>query len=132
MNVYASRCSPDQWAHISTCSPHGSCNSGTAACNHGIVRTTSLLGDWLAERGLTPADAGEPELQEYMAAHKRTPKGRLSDGAVGFSRLPALLAAEGVLCKPDAPAPGDGCLRRFQILNTNDKGFAFPTIRRTR
>jgi hypothetical protein len=79
-----------------------------------IVRTASLLGDWLAERGLTPADAGKPELQEYMAGHKRTPKGRLSDGAVGFSRLPALLAAQGVLCKPDAPAPSDSCLHRFQ------------------
>lgn len=87
-----------------------------------IVRTASLLGDWLAERGLTPADAGKPELQEYMAAHKRTPKGRLSDGAVGFSRLPALLAAEGVLCKPDAPAPGDDCLRRFQQYLINVRG----------
>lgn len=87
-----------------------------------IVRTASLLGDWLAERGLTPADAGKPELQEYMAAHKRTPKGRLSDGAVVFSRLPALLAAEGVLCKPDAPAPGDGCLHRFQQYLINVRG----------
>jgi site-specific recombinase XerD len=92
-----------------------------------IVRTASLLGDWLAQRGLTPADAGKPELQEYMAAHKRTPKGRLSDGAVGFSRLPALLAPEGVLCKPSAPAPGDECFRRFQQYLTNVRGTTLAT-----
>jgi site-specific recombinase XerD len=87
-----------------------------------IVVTASSLGVWLAERGLTPADAGKLELREYLASHKRSPKGRLSDGAVGFTRLPALLAAEGVLCKPDAPAPGDGCLHRFQQYLFNVRG----------
>lgn len=79
-----------------------------------LVRTASSLGLWLAERGLTPADAGKPELRAYMTAQRRQPTGRLPEGTVGFSRLPALLASEGVLCKPDAPSPGDECLRRFQ------------------
>ena len=92
-----------------------------------LVRTASALGLWLAERDLTPADAGKRELREYMAAQKRTPAGRLPEGTVGFSRLPALLAAEGVLCKPDAPLPGDGCLRRFQQYLTNVRGTTLST-----
>ncbi len=73
-----------------------------------IVRTASSLGVWLAERHLTPADAGKAEIQKYIADHRRTPKGRLSDGAVGVSRLPALLASEGVLCKRTLPHPVTG------------------------
>lgn len=92
-----------------------------------IVRTAFSLGLWLAERGLTPAEAGKQELQDYMASFKRTPKGRLSDGAIGFSRLPALLASEGVLCKPDAPAPGDECLHRFQQYLMNVRGTTLTT-----
>lgn len=92
-----------------------------------IVRTASSLGLWLAERGCTPANAGKQELRDYMAAHKRTPKGRLSDGAVGFSRLPALLASEGVLSKPEAPAPGNGCLDRFRQYLINVRGTTLAT-----
>lgn len=92
-----------------------------------LIRTASSLGLWLAERGLTPADAGKPELKEYMAAQKRTPTGRLPEGTVGFSRLPALLASEGVLCKPDAPSPGDECLRRFKEYLTNVRGATLST-----
>ncbi len=51
-----------------------------------IVRTASLPGIWLAERGLTPADAGKAEIQEYMASHRRTPKGRLRDEAARFGK----------------------------------------------
>ncbi len=64
-----------------------------------LVRTASSLGLWLAERGLTPADAGKADLKQYLATQRRTPKGRVTEGTVGFSRLPALLASEGVLCK---------------------------------
>jgi site-specific recombinase XerD len=92
-----------------------------------IVRTASSLGQWLAARGVTPADAGKRELQEYMAAHKRTPKGRLSDGAVGFSRLPALLGAQGLFCKPEVPTPGDGCLRRFRQYLVDVRGTTLAT-----
>lgn len=92
-----------------------------------LVRTASSLGLWLAERGLTPADAGKPELRAYMTAQRRTPTGRLPEGTVGFSRLPALLASEGVLCKPDAPSPGDECLRRFQQYLTNVRGATLST-----
>ncbi len=87
-----------------------------------IVRTASSLGHWLAERGLTPADAGKLELREYMAAHKRTARGRLSDGAVGFTRLPELLAPEGLFSKPATPAPGDGCLDGFRQYLINVRG----------
>lgn len=65
-----------------------------------LVRTASALGFWLAEQGLAPADAGKKELLAYMAKQKRTPAGRLLEGAIGFSRLPLLLESEGVLCKP--------------------------------
>ena len=92
-----------------------------------ILRTAAALGLWLAERGLTPENAGKPELQDYMATHKRTPKGRLSEGAVGFSRLPALLAPEGVLCKPEAPASCDDCLHRFQQHLIHVRGTTLTT-----
>lgn len=78
-----------------------------------LVRTAATLGNWLAERGLTPAEAGRAELEDYLQAQKRMPSGRLREGAVGFSRLPALLEAEGVLCKSGPETPVDPCLRRF-------------------
>ena len=92
-----------------------------------LVRTASSLGVWLAGRGLTPQDAGKQEIREYMTAHKRTARGRLPEGTVGFSRLPALLASEGVLCKPEAPLPGDECLRRFQQYMTGVRGATMST-----
>lgn len=92
-----------------------------------IVRTASSLGHWLAERGLTPANAGKSELRDYMATHKRTRKGRLSDGAVGFSRLPALLAPEGLFSKPDAPVPGDRCLDGFRQYLIGVRGTTLAT-----
>jgi integrase/recombinase XerD len=92
-----------------------------------IVRTASSLGLWLAERGLSPADAGKLELREYMAGHKRTPKGRLSDGAVGLSLLPTLLAPEGLFSKSDARSPGDGCLDRFRLHLINVRGTTLAT-----
>ena len=87
-----------------------------------IVRTATFLGLWLADRGLTPAEAGNAELREYMATHRRTPRGRLSDGAVGLTRLPALLAPDGVLAKPDPSLPGDACLGRFTHYLTHVRG----------
>lgn len=86
-----------------------------------LVRTASALGLWLAERGLT-ADAGKSELIQYLSTRRRTPKGRVTDGTVGFSRLPALLASEGVLCKPAAPGPGEAWLDRFQKYWTTVRG----------
>ena len=87
-----------------------------------LVRTAAALGVWLAERGLTPADAGKAELAQYLATQRRTPKGRVTDGTVGFSRLPALLASEGVLCKPPAPVPGEAWLDRFEKYWTTVRG----------
>jgi len=57
-----------------------------------LVRTASTLGVWLAARGLTPVDAGKADLEQYLSTQRRTPKGRVTEGTVGFSRLPALLA----------------------------------------
>jgi len=87
-----------------------------------VVCTAAALGDWLAERGLTPAEAGRAELRAYIETQKRMPSGRLRDGAVGFSRLPALLEAEGVLCKPSPETPADPCLRRFTAYLANVRG----------
>lgn len=78
-----------------------------------LIRTASALGLWLATRGLTPADAGKAELELYLSTQKRTPKGRVGERTVGISRLPALLASEGLLCKPAAPVPGEAWLDRF-------------------
>jgi len=41
-----------------------------------LIRTAAALGAWLAERGLTPADAGKAELEQYLSTCNRTPKGR--------------------------------------------------------
>lgn len=90
------------------------------------TRSTLAAGQFQCQY-VAPANAGKPELQDYMATHKRTPKGRLSDGAVGFSRLPALLAPEGLLCKPDAPAPWDKCLHRFQQHLIHVRGTTLTT-----
>jgi site-specific recombinase XerD len=87
-----------------------------------LIRTAAALGAWLAERGLTPADAGKAELEQYLSTCNRTPKGRVGEGAVGFTRLPALLASVGVLCKPTAPAPGQPWLDRFQKYWTTVRG----------
>ena len=65
-----------------------------------LVRTASTLGVWLAKRGLTPADAGKADLEQYLATQRRTPKGRVTDGTVGFSRLPALLVSECSASRP--------------------------------
>lgn len=48
--------------------------------------------------------------------------GRLRDGAVGFSRLPALLEAEGVLCKPSPVTPVAPCLHRFSAYLAHVRG----------
>jgi len=86
-----------------------------------LVRTASALGDWLAERKLSPADAGKAELWAYMATQRRTPAGRLPEGAVGLTRLPALLELMGILSKqPESPA--DSSLRRFEEHLANVRG----------
>ena len=86
-----------------------------------LVRTASALGDWLAERKLSPADAGKAELWAYMATQRRTPAGRLPEGAVGLTRLPALLESMGILSKqPESPA--DSSLRRFEEHLANVRG----------
>lgn len=92
-----------------------------------LVRTAATLGNWLAERGLTPAEAGRAELEDYLQAQKRMPSGRLREGAVGFSRLPALLEAEGVLCKSGPETPVDPCLRRFSAYLANVRGVTATT-----
>jgi len=48
-----------------------------------LVRTASSFGLWLAERGTALIDAGKAEIKAFMAVQRRTPAGRLPDGAVG-------------------------------------------------
>jgi hypothetical protein len=86
-----------------------------------LVRTASALGDWLAERGLSPANAGKAELRTYMAARRRTPAGRLPEGVVGFTRLPALLQSMGILSR-QSESPADPTLRRFEEHLANARG----------
>jgi integrase/recombinase XerD len=92
-----------------------------------LIRTASSLGLWLAEQGLAPADAGKKELLAYMEKHKRTPAGRLPEGAIGFSRLPLLLESEGILCKPKPESPADPWLRRFHDYELNVCGVTSTT-----
>lgn len=92
-----------------------------------LIRTASALGVWLAVRGLNPADAGVDEVRVYMATQKRTPTGRLSEAAIGCSRLPALLRSEGILCKPEPASPADSWLLRFEEYLTNGRGITSST-----
>ncbi len=75
-----------------------------------IVRTAAALGHWLAERGLSPADAGKAELHAFIATAKRMPAGRLSE--VGCTRLPGLLSSLGILSN-EPVSLADPVLRRF-------------------
>ncbi len=97
-----------------------------------LVCTAAALGHWLADRGLTPAEAGPAELKTYIEAQKRMPSGRLGDGAVGFSRLPTLLKAEGVLCRPSPETPADPCLLRFSAYLANVRGVTRAGMGRAR
>jgi hypothetical protein len=81
-----------------------------------IVRTAAALGQWLAERGLNPTEAGKTELRAFMAMQRRTPAGRLPDGAVGCTRLPGLLRSMSILSKQPV-SPADPILRRFDGQN---------------
>src|SRR6476646_9756058 len=98
--------------------------SHSQACK--LVRTASALGDWLAERKLSPADAGKAELWAYMATQRRTSAGRLPEGAIGLTRLPALLHSMGILSKePESPA--DSTLRQFEEHLANVRGVKSAT-----
>jgi site-specific recombinase XerD len=86
-----------------------------------LVRTASALGDWLAQRGLSPANAGKAELWTYMTMHRRTLAGRLPEGVVGFTRLPALFQSVGILSR-QSESPADPALRRFEEHLANVRG----------
>ena len=92
-----------------------------------IVRTAAALGNWLAERGLSPAEAGRPELCDFIAVQRRTPAGRLPDGAVGCTRLPGLLHSMGILSKQPV-SPADPILRRFDEHLANVRGVTPGTM----
>jgi hypothetical protein len=79
-----------------------------------LIRTASAYGDWLAEQGLSPTDVGKGELRTFLATRTRTRTGRLPEGAIGLTRLPALLKNEGVFCKPNPTSAADPYLQRFQ------------------
>ena len=86
-----------------------------------IVRTASALGHWLAESGLTPAEAGKADLKKFISQQRRAPSGRLADGAVGSTRLPGLLHSSGILCRETKSAE-DAVLHRFENHLVNVRG----------
>ena len=86
-----------------------------------IVRTASSLGHWLAESGLTPVEAGKADLEKFIRQQRRTPSGRLADGAVGSTRLPGLLHSSGILCRETKSAE-DAVLHRFENHLMNVRG----------
>ncbi len=92
-----------------------------------IVRTAAALGQWLAERGLSPTEAGKTELRAFMAMQRRTPSGRLPDGAVGCTRLPGLLRSMSILSKQPV-SPADPILRRFDEHLANVRGVTPGTM----
>ena len=92
-----------------------------------LIRTASAYGGWLAERGLSPVDAGRAELQTYVATRTRTRTGRLPEGAIGLTRLSALLKNDGIFCKPHPTSVADPCLQCFQEHLRNVRGVTSST-----
>lgn len=90
-----------------------------------IVHTADSFGHWLAERGLSPTDAGTPEMRAFIAAGKRSPKGRLRD--VGCTRLPGLLGCLGILSKQTV-SPADPIVSRFDEHLAHVRGVTPLTI----
>jgi site-specific recombinase XerD len=80
-------------------------------CN--LVRLANSVGEWLEDHGVSPKDAGKSEIDAYIAAQPRGPRGRLPDWMRGIRRLPALVAPLGILCRPEPPSFVDPILERF-------------------
>jgi integrase/recombinase XerD len=91
-----------------------------------LIRTASAFGLWLAERGMTLIDAGNAEIKAFIAAQRRTPAGRLADGAVGCTRLPGLLQSAGLLCKQPERCEHP-VIKRFEEHLENARGVALAT-----
>jgi site-specific recombinase XerD len=92
-----------------------------------LIRTASVYSDWLAAKGLRPEDAGRAELRTYLSTRRRTPAGRLPEGAIGLARLAALLKDKGIFCKSNPASPADPWLQRFQEHLTNVRGVSSST-----
>ena len=90
-----------------------------------IVHTAASFGGWLAERGLSPTDAGKAEIRAFIAAGKRSPKGRISD--VGCTLLPGLLGCLGILSKQTV-SPADSIVSRFDEHLAHVRGVTPLTI----
>ena len=78
-----------------------------------LVRLTNSVGEWLEDHGMSPVEAGKPEIAAYIAAQTRNVRGRLPDWMRGIRRLPALVAPLGILCRPEPPSLVDPVLERF-------------------
>jgi integrase/recombinase XerD len=78
-----------------------------------LVRLANSLGEWLEDHGMSPVEAGKPEIDAYIAAQTRSARGRLPDRMRGIRRLPALVAPLGILCRPEPPSFVDPVLERF-------------------
>ena len=91
-----------------------------------LVRTASSFGLWFADRGTAPIDAGKAEIKAFIAAQRRMPAGRLPDGAVGCTRLPGLLQANGLLCKEPERFEYP-IVRRFKEHLEHARGVQQPT-----
>lgn len=124
-----------------------------------VVCTAAALGDWLAERGLTPAEAGRAELKAYIKAQKRLPsetwlgsrdhalllalyntgarssemtgatRGQVSFGSTALFQLHGKGRKERTV--PLWPQTARVLHRWFQMVEGDDRTLAFPSIRGT-
>lgn len=124
-----------------------------------VVCTAAALGDWLAERGLTPAEAGRAELKAYIKAQKRLPsetwlgsrdhalllalyntgarssemtgatRGQVSFGSTALFQLHGKGRKERPV--PLWPQTARVLHRWFQMVEGDDRTLAFPSIRGT-
>jgi site-specific recombinase XerD len=87
-----------------------------------LVRLANSLGEWLEDHGVSPVEAGKPDIDAYIAAQPRNARGRLPDWMRGIRRLPALVAPLGILCRPEPPSLVDPVLERFGAYLANVLG----------
>lgn len=93
-----------------------------------LVRLANSIGEWLEDRGVSLRDAGDPDVEAYIAAQKRNSRGRLPAWMRGIRRLPALAAPLGILCRPAPASPADPVLDRFAGYLKNVLGVTPGTI----
>lgn len=76
---------------------------------------------------MSPTEAGKAELRAFLAMQRRTPAGRLPDGAVGCTRLPGLLRSMSILSKQPV-SPADPILHRFDEHLAHARGVTPGTM----